>query len=380
LLLGGFQDWFTESGFTPGRTAFQYYGEVDRRFAIGTATFTLPFSVPRLNLMMVDLGFGFAATFYILLMLAAILTTVGFWTRVSSILLAIGIVSLHHRNPLILHGGDTVLRICVLYLAIAPSGAACSLDRLRAIWKGERDASPQLISMWPQRLIAFNVAVVYFTTFWHKAGFGDAWRDGSATWYTARLAEFHKWPTPPWLNDFPLVRVTTYGTLAMELLLGTLVFYRPLRKWILLGGLAMHGYIEYSMNIPLFAFCICSMYVTFYDGEETEAWAKRLGTRMKGLHARLLLPSETRLRPAANESLTAADCFGLIRSEESDEVVKSVSPDRIWTRLPGTWVFAWVPGLWKSLVKDGLEPVAVEPVRNNGAPIKKSKAPARDRR
>jgi hypothetical protein len=218
-------------------------------------------------------------------------------------LLAIGIVSLHHRNPLILHGGDTVLRICVLYLAIAPSGAACSLDRLRAIWKGERDASPQLISMWPQRLIAFNVAVVYFTTFWHKAGFGDAWRDGSATWYTARLAEFHKWPTPPWLNDFPLV-----------------------------------------------------------------------------LHARLLLPSETRLRPAANESLTAADCFGLIRSEESDEVVKSVSPDRIWTRLPGTWVFAWVPGLWKSLVKDGLEPVAVEPVRNNGAPIKKSKAPARDRR
>ena len=78
----------------------------------------------------------------------------------------------------------------------------------------------------------------------------------------------------------PLVTITTYGTLAVELALATLVFSKDFRKWVLLAGLILHAYIEYSMNIPLFAFTMCSLYVAFYEGDEIVAWWNRLQARL----------------------------------------------------------------------------------------------------
>lgn len=167
------------------------------------------------------------------------------------------------------------MRMSAVYMALAPSGAAISLDRRIALKKGLADAIPPMVSLWPQRLIALNCALIYFTTTWAK-WFGNLWKNGTATWYPARLNEFKRFPVPGFFNEFPMVYVTTYGTLAVEFALGVLVWFRPLRKWVLLSGLLLHAYIEYSMNIPLFAFVITSMYVAFYDGEEVAGWFDRL--------------------------------------------------------------------------------------------------------
>jgi hypothetical protein len=132
--------------------------------------------------------------------------------------------------------------------------------------------------MWPQRLIAYNLALLYFTTTWSK-WFGGLWKSGDATWYPARLHEFDRFSVPDFVNQYPMVKVTTWGTLAVEFALGTLVFFKPLRKWVLLSGIALHMWIEYSMNIPLFAFLMTTSYIVFYDGEETAAWWDRLKAR-----------------------------------------------------------------------------------------------------
>ena len=44
----------------------------------------------------------------------------------------------------------------------------------------------------------------------------------------------------------------TWSTLAVELALGTLIWIRELRYWVLLAGVGLHLGIELSMNIPMF--------------------------------------------------------------------------------------------------------------------------------
>lgn len=357
MLMAQFADWFTEQGYVPLAVGERMMPGVGTGFRLFGWETNLPFEPPRLNFLagVVDPRVTFAVL--ALTTLAAIFTTLGLWTRLSTILLAVGVVSLHHRNGLILHGGDTVLRVGVLYLALAPSGAACSLDRLIALWKGRATAELPKVSLWPQRLIAFNVALVYFTTFWHKFGFGDRWRDFTATYYPAHLNEFRKFPVPEFIGQPPVIYVTTAATLIVELALGTLVFYKPLRKWVLLSGLGLHAFIEYSMNIPLFAFLICSMYVAFYEGEEVEAWAKRLGERFRKFRTTLHVPKGQALKPGPALALRALDPLGLVDiSNGKDEAFAPQEMKRAWKRSLGAWPFGWIPGVWRSLLASAIEP------------------------
>lgn len=170
------------------------------------------------------------------------------------------------------------MRLSAMYLAIAPACAAFSLDRYFAVKAGRAPAQPPMVSLWPQRLIAYNCCLIYFTTTWAK-WFGVLWKGGVATWYPARLHEFDRFPVPKFLNDFPMVYLTTYGTLAVEFALATLVWFKPLRKWVLLSGILLHGFIEYSMNIPLFGYLMTSLYLSFYEGEEIVGWWERMKAR-----------------------------------------------------------------------------------------------------
>ena len=278
-----FRAWFTETGYVPT--------ELLDRWNNGDFRFDLLAHVTNPDV---------AAVFYGLTMLAALLTALGFWSRISSIALLVGVTSIHHRCPDILHSGDTLMRVMLLYIAVAPSGASCSLDRLIALKKGTAPPEPAQVSLWPQRMMQIQVAIVYFTTVWHKS-FGQWWLNGTATWYPPQLDEFDRFPVPHFFDQQPMLAVMTYGTLLTELGLGTLVFAKPLRKWVLLCGLLLHAGIEFRMNIPLFSFITVSTYMTFYEGEEVTAWAKRLAGRFRPF-ARFVSPLEApSLSPAKKE-------------------------------------------------------------------------------
>lgn len=339
-----FDAWFSERGYVPCANAERWLGR----------------DIPRLDLIAGVTDTRIVAAFYILVTIAALFTALGLWTRVSSIVLAVGLISLHHRNPIILHGGDTVMRAAAVYLAVGPGGAACSLDRLLALWKGRAPSLPAAVSLWPQRLLQYQMAIVYVTTVWAKWG-GSHWVAGTATWFPQHLREFERFPVPKFLQDQPFLAITTYGTLLVELALGTLVFYRPLRKWVLLSGLVLHGYIEYAMNIPLFAFAMCSFYVAFYDGEEISAWAKRLGERLGRFRITVRLPSGKHLAPGPEAVLEAVDPFDLVRYEPGQGWTAATSRGRpvraklaAWARSPGAWPLV---GIWSKMLDRSLESV-----------------------
>jgi len=367
MLVPDFDAWYTERGYVPLDLAMKKMPGLSGSSEFFGLHLNLPFDVPRITLLGNVTDTRITMAVFGITLVASVLTMLGLWTRVSMIVLSLGILSIHNRNAFILHGGDSVLRIMVLYLTIAPSGLACSLDRVIGLWKGKRAKELPLISMWPQRLIAYNVALIYFTTFWHKMG-GSMWREGIATWYPARLHEFDRFPVPAFFNEPPMIYLTTYGTLATELALGTLVFYRPLRRYVLVAGLLMHAYIEYSMNIPLFAFLICSGYIAFYEGDEVSAWAKRMGERLRKFRVRVLYPQGKALRPGPAAALEAADAFGLVEYQpgdvdtwqarrRNDEAIPYVFAS--WSRSLGAWTVGWIPGVWRRILDRALEPAAV---------------------
>jgi hypothetical protein len=367
ITFAGFDDWYTEHGYVPQSAVEHYSGYLPRDYWF-FGPHTLPFTFPRLNLLSMVTDSRITFAFWVITLIACLTMTLGLWSRLSAIVLAIGIISIHHRNAIILHGGDTLQRIAVMYMALAPCGKACSLDRLIGLGRQKIKPGPVLVSMWPQRLITFNLALVYFTTVWHKWG-GSLWRNGTATWFPARLNEFKRFWVPDFVNQLPMVKFTTYGTLATELAMATLVFYKPLRKWVLLAGLLMHGYIEYSMNIPLFSLTICSLYITFYEGEEVTAWALRMGQRLKRLSLRVLLPEQSQLKPSAAALLSAVDPFDLVAYETGSapawEAVDANGAKRnpfkaSRLRSVGAWVTYPVPGLWRRMLERSIEPALDE--------------------
>lgn len=144
-------------------------------------------------------------------------------------------------------------------------------------------------------------------------------------------------------NNIFVIKAGTWSTLILELALGTLVFWKPARKWVLLGGLGMHGFIEYRYNIPLFSMVICTTYIVFFDGEEVEAWARKMGERLKRFRTKLTIPN---LRPGPAAALKAADPLNLI--EISSGTSLEGESTSFWRAL-GAWVLT--PLGWKRLVR-----------------------------
>lgn len=346
LMVGwDFDYWFTERGFVPVSVNAQYLE-----------------SIPRLNLIAGVTDSRITLMFYIAITIAAFTTCIGLWTRVSSIVLALGIISLHHRNAMILHGGDLVIRMGAIYIALAPSGAACSVDRLIKLWRGQAPKIPELVSLWPQRLVQYQVGLVYFTTVWHK-WFGTYWRDGTATWYPLHLHEFDRFWLPDFMREGIMIPITTYGTLAAELSMCTLVFFKPWRKWALMAAVGMHLFIEYAMNIPLFSFLMITTYLAFFEGDEISAWAKRVGLRFKRFMIKLGLPRGTSWQPGPELAIKAMDPFELVSCGVGDQeawtAVDAQGRARNAFRVSalrsiGAWGFAWIPGLWRRLLNKAL--------------------------
>lgn len=352
-----FEAWFTEKGFTPEWHA-EKWGYLGRE----------PWwngDLPRLNFLSGVTDARVTLFVYVLCCIACLFTALGLWTRISSIAMFLLITTLHHRSPDILHSGDTLMRQMAFLVMLAPSGATCSVDRLIALAKGKAPAIPANVSLWPQRLMQYQVTIVYFTTVWHK-WFGSHWRDGTATWFVPQLHEFDRFPVPAFFDQQPMVAIGTYGTLFIELAVAFLAYSKPLRKWVLLGGVILHAGIEYRFNIPLFSFVMTSTYLAFYDGEEYSSFAKKVGERLARMRVQVMLPRGATLRPAGAKFLSAIDPFGLVEYLPGDgsgwaavtaDGRETDAASAILKRSPGLWPLLAIPGLWRRTLDRFLQPV-----------------------
>lgn len=216
--------------------------------------------------------------FFWLFLAFALLLTIGFATRLSSIVTFICLTSMQQRNLLIWHGGDTFLRVAGFFLMFAPAGAALSVDRILRVRAGKEGPEISPRSPWAQRMIQFQLAIIYFTSFWWKS-MGSPWVDGTALYFVYHLDSIRRFPAPDILLHPWLLKLGSWFTLALEFSLGVLIWFKEFRYPLLLMGVVFHLSLEYLLNVPMFQWDVLSAYVLFVDPHDLRRlgnWARRV--------------------------------------------------------------------------------------------------------
>jgi Vitamin K-dependent gamma-carboxylase len=212
---------------------------------------------------------------------SAVLLGIGFLTRLNSVIVFLCLASIQQRNLFITHGGDTFLRVAGFFLMLAPAGAALSMDRLIKVRRG-KEGEVSARSPWAQRMIQFELALLYFAAFCSKAQ-GSPWIDGTALYYVYHLDEIHRFPLPGWFLSPAILRLGSWFALALEFALGVLIWVRELRYYLLAAGLVFHLFLEYSLNLPLFEWDVLSAYILFIEPSDLErAWGRVRGALLGG--------------------------------------------------------------------------------------------------
>jgi hypothetical protein len=229
-----------------------------------------------------------AHAFLAVTVVVAVGFTLGWHTRIMSILLYFCMLSIYHRNVGSNGGPDALPAMFSFYMMFCPCGAAYSLDALRVARRRGTAAEP-LIAPWGVRLLQMQVCLLYFQTCVLKCQ-GPLWRDGTVVHYIVFLREFRQF-NMEWLAQFPLlINALTHGALLIEFALAFWLWFRPTRRWAILCGLALHAGIRPVLNVPGFGELMTATYLTFLAPDELDALLRFLDPRPRLARLGLRLP------------------------------------------------------------------------------------------
>jgi len=248
---------------------------------------------------------GAVVAMWVVGMLAALCMAVGFRTRLASVIVFLCLLSFERRNPWIFNTGDNLLRLLAFYLMLAPSGVSLSVDR----WRAHRDRFWEFPERapWAMRLIQVQFSMIYTFAVWSKVR-GVTWNDGTAVSYAFRLEDLERFHVPEAITTSVFwANLLTYGTLAIELGLGILVWNKAIRPYILVAGLSLHLGIDFAIRVGFFTWAILLPYLAWISPDAASrliiaARDRALGRRRT---SRIASRSGPLTEPAAN-GVTAA--------------------------------------------------------------------------
>jgi hypothetical protein len=262
---------------------------------------------------------------YVTLLVASFCLLVGYRTRLASILVFVGVLSFEHRAPSIWNSGDGLLRIVTFFLMLAPAGAALSVDR----WRRARDRFWEFPARapWALRLVQLQISAVYLSAVWFKVH-SPAWLHGTAVSYAARLEDFQRFALPAVLSHSPAFSsALTYWTIAVELMVGILVWNRAARPFVLALGVVLHVTLGLNMELGFFSETMLACYVAFLS--PTAATVAILATRRR-VTAAITLWRGRRTGPVPDPAPT-----GSPEAHDGDGV-RATCPPSIGTTAPLT--------------------------------------------
>jgi Vitamin K-dependent gamma-carboxylase len=231
--------------------------------------------------------------------------TMGFCTRITSVLTWIGMLSYIHRARTSLFGMDAIMTFAVLYLMIGPSGAALSLDRLIHRYWATREArrkgepapplsrpDPSVSANIALRLLQIHLCIVYLMSGLSKLQ-GAMWWNGTAVWGTMANYEFSPmqlkiymaWlrflASHIWLWEL-VTTAGTYFTLAFEISFAFLVWNRQTRWLMLTCVVLMHVGIAFCMGLTTFSMIMMTVALAFVPADTIRQLLSQFGRRSAG--------------------------------------------------------------------------------------------------
>jgi hypothetical protein len=237
---------------------------------------------------------------YAVMMVILTLFTVGLWTRATSLLSLLIVISFVNRLPEALFGLDKLNVIVTFYLAIGPSGTALSLDR----WLARRRAGqPQLArksvsAAFVLRLIQVHMCIVYFFAGISKLQ-GVAWWNGLAMWLAFGNLEYQS-ADMTWLAWHPwMVNFLTHFTALWELSFCVLVWIPLLRPLVLVASVIMHVAIGACLGLWTFSLIMLVGCASFLPTQGVGRLVAALTSRQGGAQGQ---PAQRRKVPLSKGS------------------------------------------------------------------------------
>lgn len=214
------------------------------------------FPYPHLNLFQfIGVANKTLYTFMTIYGMAIICFIFGLYTKQALFILFVCMVSLHQRNIWLLSSSDLLIRLITFYLLFTPCERSYSLDKKRLNQK-------EFAELWGLRLIQIQVSVVYVLTVWQKLK-GESWLDGTAVYYATRLEAFKNIEFPLLLDSIFNLRMISWMTLALELALGIMIWFKEFKRPLVILGILFHLGIELMMSIPFFELVMIVLLMTF---------------------------------------------------------------------------------------------------------------------
>ncbi len=255
-----------------------WYGEGS---AVSSETALQMFAKPHVNLFaLLPPGNEFIFAFFIFSMLAALALTLGLWTRGSTVIVLLWLLSVYSRGWMVTNAADIFLHIAAFYLIFSPAGEALSLDRLWRILRGQESGPPAPRAPWAQRMIQVQLAMVYFSSFLWKNQ-SSQWADGTAVYYISRLEAFRRFPVPYLFEHLWTVQLLTWGSVVLDFLLATFIWIIEFRYTLLAAGILYHLFMDYSINVQLLQAPFLAAYATFVEPEHLSRLMNALRAWMK---------------------------------------------------------------------------------------------------
>jgi hypothetical protein len=231
------------------------------------------------------------------LILASVLFTLGFCTRVLAVVVWVGSVSYVNRAVSTYFGMDTMINLLLMYLMVAgilgAAGAELSLDRLLVRWwqrrSGNRKSDPgpsqlaRVSGNFVLRLIQINFCIIYMVSGLSKLQ-GASWWNGNAMWGVSANPEFNPLYFGPYLSVMTFLcqhrwlwetamHAGALFTLGLEISFPYLVWL-PKWRWIMIiGAVMMHTGIALQMGLVGFSLSMLTLLLAFVPPETVRRMA-----------------------------------------------------------------------------------------------------------
>ncbi|WP_049929202.1 HTTM domain-containing protein [Halopiger goleimassiliensis] len=256
----------------------------------------------------------------------ALALLVGYRTRIATIVSWLLLLSLHVRNPMILHGGDVLLRMLLFWSIFLPLGERWSIDARRL----DRDRTT-VASIGTMALLA-QVVLMYVVNAVHKTR-GDLWMEGEAVVHTFQADQYTYLLGPVLADHHALLGLFGYAWMGLLLLAPLLVVLTGVRRTVFTTlFVGMHLGMFVTIRIDVFPLIVVAALLAFYPPVFWDG-AIGLATRV-GIADRLRVGLERLQRTAP--TLPASPLSSAARA-----ALPSV-PNRDWIRATGRTAFQTV--------------------------------------
>jgi len=186
---------------------------------------------------------------------------------ITAFLLFVLVDVMQNLNHMTLNGGDNLLKFVVLYMVFINSYDYFSINSIKFKRKESEELS-NLFSNLAGISICIHLCLVYFLSAIHKFH-ADVWFNGVATYYTLSSERFRGTPFNLLLakNGF-IVLLSTYMTLLIEISYPFLVWFKEVKKVVVVMAILLHLSIAILMMLYDFQMVFIMLQGFFFANKE----------------------------------------------------------------------------------------------------------------